>query len=317
MMNVDLNELKDKLKPIIGIVHLIEPIGNHTLQRHLVYKLYCVNKTYVIKLYYKKNRWNREVASLKFFSNSEALIPKIIDYGVFDNGVEWLIYDFIEGELLSQVYENLTLDNLTEIYYEIGKQLGIIHHHKEVGFYGSMDEDGNGINIFTRYREYFEGFMNRILQDLYSFEHKDLELLKRSEIRLKSMYSILDEVNKPTLCHNDFDPRNILVSKKDNQYHLKAIIDFEQCVAIDIDEELVRVYFPLMEKDKQIAESFKLGYERFGDLNLKRLKSKKDLYNLSKGLMICSWSKDVAYDYYLEGIKILEETMDKLGANKC
>lgn len=313
MMNIDLNELKDKLKPIIGIVNLIEPIGNHSLQRHLVYKLYCDNKAYVIKLYYKKNRWNREVASLKFFSNSEALIPKIIDYGVFDNGVEWLIYDFIQGELLSQVYEKLTLDNLTEIYYEIGKQLAIIHNHKEVDFFGSMDEDGNGIKEFNGYIEYFEDFMNRILLDLYSFEHKKLELLKKSEIRLKSMYSILDEVNKPTLCHNDFDPRNILVSKIDDYYHLKAIIDFEQCVAIDIDEELVQVYFPLIEKDKLIAESFKLGYEQFGDINLERLNLKKDLYNLRKGLGICSWAKDVAYDYYLEGIKILEETMCGLG----
>lgn len=35
--------------------------------------------------------------------------------------------------------------------------------------------------------------------------------------------------------------------------------------------ELVQVYFPLTEKDKLIAESFKLGYERFGDINLKVL----------------------------------------------
>lgn len=77
--------------------------------------------------------------------------------------------------------------------------------------------------------------MNRILLVLYSFNHKDLELLKKSEIRLKSMYSILDEVNKPTLCHNDFYPRNILVSKTDDKYHLKAIIDLEQCMASDID----------------------------------------------------------------------------------
>jgi thiamine kinase-like enzyme len=41
------------------------------------------------------------------------------------------------------------------------------------------------------------------------------------------MYSILEEVNKPTLRHNDFYPRNILVSKTDDKYHLKAIIDLE------------------------------------------------------------------------------------------
>lgn len=30
------------------------------------------------------------------------------------------------------------------------------------------------------------------------------------------------------------------------------------------------------------------------------------------GLGICAWTKEVNYEYYLEGIKILEETMDKL-----
>lgn len=93
MLTIDLNELKDRLKPIIGTINSIEPIGNHELERHLVYRLSCDSKDYVIKLYYKKNRWNREVASLKLFSNTEVLVPRIVDYGVFDNGLEWLIYN--------------------------------------------------------------------------------------------------------------------------------------------------------------------------------------------------------------------------------
>lgn len=311
MITIDLNELKDKLKPIIGVINSMEPIGNHKLQRHLVYKLSCGNKTYVIKLYYKKNKWNKEVGSLKIFANSEALIPKIVDYGVFDNGVEWLICNFIEGDLLNHVYDKMSLDNLKEIYYDMGRQLGIIHHHKEVEFWGSMDEDGNDIKGFNSYREYFEDLMNEILLMLYSSEHQKVELLKESEIKLKSMYSILDEVNKPTLCHNDFEPRNMLVSKIDDKYCLKAIIDFEQCIAIDIDEELVHFYLPLMKKDEILADNFKLGYEEFGFINLERLNSKKDLYSLRKGLGICSWAKDVSYDYYLQGIKILEETMNR------
>lgn len=311
MLNIDLNELKDKLKPIIGIVDLIEPIGNHKLQRHLVYKLSSGNKIYVIKLYYKKNRWNREVACLKLFESTEVLTPQIFDYGVFDNGLEWLIYDFIEGELLSQVDEKLSLDNLKVIYYEMGRQLGIIHCHKEFDFFGSMNENGKSIQGFTTYRAYFEDLMNRILPELYSFEHQNLILLKEAENRLKSMYSLLDEVNKATLCHNDFGPRNILVKEIDGRYYLKAIIDFEQSVPIDIDKELIQIYLPLIEKDKVLAEHFKSGYEEFGSINLSKLSLKRDFYNLHIGLGICAWAKEVDYDYYLEGIKILEETMNR------
>ena len=312
MLTIDVNELKDRLKSIIGAVDSIEPIGNHNLQRHLVYKLSSGSKKYVIKLYYKKNRWNREVASLKLFANTEVLVPKIVDYGIFDNGLEWLVYDFIEGELLTQVHEKLSLDNLKDIYYEMGRQLGIIHCHREFDFFGSMDENDMSIQGFVTYREYFEDLMNRILSELYSFEHQNLTLLKEAENRLKSMYSILDEVSKATLCHNDFSPRNILVSEIDDKYYLKAIIDFEQSIPIDIDKELVQVYLPLIENDKVLAERFKSGYEEFGRINLSKLDLKRDFYNLHMGLGICAWAKEVNYEYYLEGMKILEETVNRL-----
>ncbi len=59
------------------------------------YKLSSGSKKYVIKLYCKKNRWNREVASLKLFANTEALVPEIVDYGIFDDGLEWPEYSRI------------------------------------------------------------------------------------------------------------------------------------------------------------------------------------------------------------------------------
>ena len=46
-------------------------------------------------------------------------------------------------------------------------------------------------------------------------------------------------------------------------------------------------------------------------INKDKLNLKKDFYNLRKGLGICAWAKEVDYEYYLEGIKILEETMNK------
>lgn len=90
-------------------------------------------------------------------------------------------------------------------------------------------------------------------------------------------------------------------------------IDFEQSVPIDIDKELVQVYLPLMENNKVLAESFKSGYGEFDNISLSKLSLKKDFYNLHMGLEICcAWAKGVDYEYYLKGIKILEETMNRL-----
>lgn len=311
MLNIDLDELKDKLSPIIGDIDSIKPIGNHNLKRHLVYKLSCGNKNYVIKLYYKKNRWNREVASLKIFTNSNVLTPKIIDYGIFKNGLEWMLCDFMEGQLLSRASKDILLDNLKQIYKDMGRQLGMVHNHKEFNFYGSMDEDGRSIQEFITYRDYFEDLINRDLPALYSFEHENLALIQEAENKLKSMYSLLDEVEKPTLCHNDFGPRNIIVGKNNGKFYLKAIIDFEQSTLIDKDKELVQVYLPLIEDNGELAESFKLGYEEYEDIDLSKLSLKKDFYNLHRGLGICAWAKDVDYNYYLEGVRLLEETMNR------
>ncbi len=49
---------------------------------------------------------------------------------MFDNGLEWLVYDYIDGVLLSRVEEELLLDNLEAIYFKMGKQLGLIHQYK-------------------------------------------------------------------------------------------------------------------------------------------------------------------------------------------
>lgn len=312
MLTMNLKELKNQLKSVVGVIDAIEAIGNHHLKRHLVYKLFCGEKKYVAKLYYKKNKWNREVASLKLFANSQVLAPKIIDYGKFDNGIEWIIYDFIEGQLLSHVYENISSNNLTEIFFDLGRQLGMIHDQKEFNFYGSMDEYGNSIDGFITYRAYFENLVHKMLPKLYTLEHENLELIRQAENRLKSMYHILDEVDQPILCHNDFGPRNTLVDRHNGQYYLKAIIDFEQCIPKDKDEELIHVYIPLMESNQVLAEDFKLGYEEFGDIDCGKLSLKKDFYNLHKGLEICSWSKEVDYNYYVKGVKLLEDTMKAL-----
>ncbi|MFW6029206.1 MAG: aminoglycoside phosphotransferase family protein [Halanaerobiales bacterium] len=307
MIQMSFNELKNRVRSIVGNVNSFEAIGNHHLKRHLVYKLNCGEKNYVIKFYHKKNRWNREVACLKFFSESNVLAPELIDYGVFDNGIEWLLCEFIEGAILIDLENNISSKNWKEIYYEMGKQLSLIHSYKDFDFFGSMDQEGKSIDNFHSYGDYLYKRINKILVDLHTFEHDEPLIIKKAEEKLRSMYKIVDDVNQANLCHNDYDQRNIMVTRKKGKYQLTAIIDFEQCVPDDIDKELIYVYLPLFEKDKKLADSFKAGYEEYAEIDLERLYLKKDFYNLYKGISICAWAKSVDYDYYLQGIEIIKK----------
>ncbi len=307
-MNVGFAELRDWLMPVIGPICTFEPIGNHELKRHLVYKIISKERAYVLKLYYKKDRWNREVANLRRFAGTEVLAPRIVDYGVFESGLEWLLYDFIEGELLSRVDDTLPKDKREAIYFEMGRQLGLIHQY-ELDFFGSMDEDGRSVYGFKTFKAYFSHLAAKILTELHTVEHDHPLLMKEAESKFLAMLDAFDEEPVATLCHNDFGPRNILVSEGGGTYSLKAVIDFEQSVPTDKHEELIAVYLPMLERDKALASRFRAGYETSQIIDMDRLLAKRDFYSLFRGLGICSWSKEVNYTYYLEGVRLLRSQL--------
>lgn len=309
-VNVSLYYLKDKFKNILGEVENLEPIGNHELKRNLVYKVYTKSNKYVLKLFYKKNRWDREIAALRILEDTPVNVPKIVDHGILDNGIEYLIYTYIDGIVLKEIEKLIPKENLKSIYKEIGLQLSLIHSNA-FDFFGTLDKNLNSTDGFNTYREYFQKSMDDMLKKIYSQEHDYMDLLKIAEEKLRSMYYLLDEVEVPILCHNDFSTRNILVRKIDGKYTVVGIIDFEHSSQTDVYSELVEVYYGLFKKDFDFAKWFKSGYEQYGKIDMEKLEEKKQFYNLSIGLGICSWAKDVAYDYYLEGINMLKETLER------
>ncbi|WDV46451.1 phosphotransferase [Clostridiaceae bacterium M8S5] len=302
--------IKKRLHEIIENIDLIEPIGNHELKRHLVYKVVCGENKFVVKFYFKQNKWCREVFCLRHLANAPISVPKIIRYGIFDDGVEWVLLNFIEGFTLNSTITDISDDNLQAIYFNIGAHLSVIHSNKH-NFFGSIDKNGNSLDNFKTFRDYHDKLYTSMIDHLNKFKHDNESIIKKSLKIYSSMFYILDDVKVASLCHNDFNLRNIMVSKTDGDYKLSAIIDFEQSFPCDVDRELIYFYLPLLENNPLLADSFKHGYEKYGQINIDKLYEKKDFYTLYKGLEICSWAKDNAYDYYLNGVKLLEDVIIK------
>lgn len=93
MLNISKETLKKRLEKKLGKIDELLPIGNHNLRRHYVYMINCGEKQYIIKIYYLNISWHREVFSLNHFSKTPVLAPKLINYGVFDDGVEWAMIE--------------------------------------------------------------------------------------------------------------------------------------------------------------------------------------------------------------------------------
>ncbi len=284
----------------------IMPIGNHDLNRHLVYKVMLPSDTYVIKFYYKWNRRNREIAAHKVLeSYSEVKLPKLINYGVLEDGREWMAYEFVEGHMLDEVQPDLDVYELECLFEEMGEQLGKIHGSKQFDYFGDWDENGKSLHDITSFKQCFIRRQESHVQTLRKFALPEKRMLEAAIALMREFYCILDPIHESRLCHRDFDGRNILVIKGRLKWEISAVIDFEQSSPYYTGSDIVNLYRKYFIDSPNLERAFFTGYERFHKLD-PYFVSLKDYMLLSLGVAICSWSYDDARPHYYEGIRILE-----------
>lgn len=311
MLTVDKKTLKKRLEKELGEVDEILPIGNHNLRRHYVYMIRCGEKQYIIKLYYLNISWHREVFSLNHFFNTPVMVPKLINFGVFDDGVEWAMLEKMEGRLLVDIFDRIQRKDLYQIYKDLGEQLAIIHSSFcKKGIFGSLDYKGQIKDGFKSYEAYIRHTMKPVYKRLDLSKQDDPQLIREAVNQFESMFHVIENVHEACLYHGDFKPRNILIKKIDQRHILSGILDFEQTELIDIDKELVDFYLNLKDNNEELSEAFKIGYEGIRIIDEEALERKKNFYRLYDALKICSWSRDIAYDYYLEGFNMIKKIIE-------
>lgn len=100
MLNFTDREIRDIIKEYV-ILHdefMLEPVGNHEVKRHLVYKVTPIGAEPVIfKMYYKTNRRCREMASLRLLAGRDFRCPEIVGHGILPTGEEWLVMNCLTG----------------------------------------------------------------------------------------------------------------------------------------------------------------------------------------------------------------------------
>lgn len=304
-------EIRNVLEKIIGHRNFTEtPIGNHELKRHWVYRIDFQNRnSLVFKLYYINNRRNREIAALSLLNGTNVKCGSIVDYGTLNNGEEWMLFSYIEGEIFDKVEGNIAKNHRLKIFEDMGSQLGQIHGRKIFNFWGDWDEYGNSINHVKDYYEYFVSSREYRMSEIMRKELPQKKLLKEAIDIIRENYNIIKSIEESRLCHNDFDGRNILVKKHNQQWELNGIIDFEQSIPGNIEIDIANLYVKYFLENPSYEKAFFKGYNKHYHLNegfYKRL----DFYKLCIGLDICSWAFEQAQDYYKKGIDLI------MGINK-
>jgi aminoglycoside phosphotransferase (APT) family kinase protein len=149
--------------------------------------------------------------------------------------------------------------------------------------------------------------MKPVLKRLDIKKQDDPKVIGQAVNKFNSMFHVINDVENACLYHGDFKPRNILIKKVNNTHKLSGVLDFEQTELIDVDKELVDFYLNLKDNNNELAAAFKNGYEKIRKIDEDALNRKKCFYRLYDALKICSWSRDIAYDYYLKSFNRIKK----------
>lgn len=283
----------------------VTPIGNHELNRHLVYRVDGHTIPVVLKIYYKENRRNREIAAHHYAEAGGVKAPKLLDYGVLESGREWMMYEFVEGTILEDLWPELDDEDLECAFTQIGEQLGKLHRADVFDFFGEWDETGQPNGGTPDFKTCFIRRQESYVETMRQYDLPEEHMLESAIALMRELYVLVDAVQESRLCHRDYDGRNILFVRENGQLCLTGVIDFEQSTPYYAGTDLVNLYRKYFIDSPNLEAAFKKGYEAYMSID-KTFWEIMDYLLLCLGIGICSWSYDDARPHYYEGIRILE-----------
>jgi aminoglycoside phosphotransferase (APT) family kinase protein len=301
------DQIRTALINILGTDRFVmTPIGNHELGRHLVYKLVVNNREpLVFKLYCKKNRRVREIASLNLLRDTFVKCAVIEGTGELPDGTEWMLSSFISGSVLDHLWPQMSRRQSLRLFEELGEELGKIHSAASFDFFGHWDEHGKSLYQLQYYHTEFVRSSEYVFRQIYKQDLPDQVLLERAVSMIRKNYHLIQPVKESRLTHHDYDGRNILIEHSDAGWFINGVLDFEQSYPGNREIDLAGIYARYLMGSSQRERAFYKGYEKYLDID-PGFMNRLPYYLLCKGVVICSWTHQQAPDYYDEGIRLIE-----------
>lgn len=307
MLRYTPEELRTHTARILGSNDFaLRPIGNHELGRHLVYQVTQPGVApRVLKLYFKKNRRSREIASLRLLADTDVKRAEIADVGTLPDGTEWLMSTFFPGKILDRVWDQMSQGEEANMFKALGNELGKIHNAATFPFFGHWNEQGESLYGFQRYFTEFVRSSEYVIRQLRSQQLPDQVLLNRAVSIIRKHYPLMDTIRVARLTHHDYDGRNILVDQQEGHWRIQGIIDFEQSYPGNREIDLAGIYARYLMGNTRGEEAFFKGYAQHLEVD-EGFYQRLPYYLLCKGVVICSWTYQRAPEYYEEGIRLVE-----------
>lgn len=222
-----------------------------------VYKVKTDLDVFVIKiapsealkvLTYEKNIIESERFALEQLSHVKSVkIPRVIAYGCSQKKYNYLIIEFVDGKMLSDI--KLNSKNYDDVMFSLGKAVAEFHNISCNCGFGYIQ---NGLK--STWRAAYYDMVNQIVRDAERVNCK-IPYLSEALHMIDKAGFVFDEVKKPSVLHFDLWHGNIFV--KDNQ--LSAVIDFERTILGDPLGDFIHLnYLPPFDinKNKPLIDGY-------------------------------------------------------------
>jgi len=204
---------------------------------------------------YYSGQIERENASIELLKKHGFPCPTVIlcDITKADIGKKYILTEFVDGYLLSDIWVNLTSSEKKKAKEEI---ITLIRNLEEVKnpYFGDIYENGNR-GKFEDWNDAYSNLTDILLKDCVNaglFDNKELETVK-SAIQ-KSCTKIKNNFH-PCFNHMDIHSKNIIVDRAEDGIKLNAIIDFGNSMfGIPFTDEYRVCNYKFFKEDSFISE---------------------------------------------------------------
>lgn len=214
-------------------------------------------------------RLEKEGKLLKFFTDQKQSnilnvpVPELVYIENDENllGFRFIVYKFVEGEILYHIWEKLSRDQKYDICIQLGQIMRDIHKVK-YDFFGEIEDCGN-VTRYPDYKGFLLGILTELVANLRKLAYLPEEILEKSNGFILENINKMNPVLEASLIHCDLHHANIVVNDDgDGEYKISAILDWEWAAA---DSPLVDLFYTqeTMLRDLYLREAFFTEY--FGE----------------------------------------------------
>lgn len=254
-----------------------QPVDELTLQRSLQHELsdenvlavkeidagffnntYCVETSknkYILKVapvsgadvfYNERYLMQRERSLADTLHKVSELIPDYLRFFKIAQRDAFL-QPFIEGKLWHDVIDELTEEENTQLWQQLGQFAKTLHSVEGESF-GYPDP----FVRFERWSEFITDNVTGMIDDAkrLGVYHSEIQAY---ESLLPYFFEDLDEIKKANLLHGDLWPRNVIIEGQNKDIHIKAVLDAERAFWGDPISDWVLIQYG-------VPEAFWQGY---------------------------------------------------------